>query len=48
MALFYRTVKDPKLAVFASTFTSITRRPEVVQVSPYTIRKLVERAFYQL
>ena len=48
MALVYRTVKEPKLAVFASTFTLITRQPEVVQPPPLYRLKARRKSFLMI
>ena len=45
MALVYRTVKDPKVAIFASTYTLITRWPEVVQTPPLYHLKAYGKSF---
>ncbi len=45
MALVYRTVKSPKVAVFASTFTLITLQPDIVQTSPLHHSKACRKSF---
>ncbi len=45
MALVYRTVKSPKVAVFASAFTLITLQPDIVQTSPLYQLKAYNKGF---
>ncbi len=48
MALVYRTVKDPKVAVFASTHTLITQQPEIVQTPPLYYMKAYDKGFLMI
>ncbi len=45
MALVYRTVKSPKVAVFTSAFTLITLQPDIVQTSPLYHPKARRKSF---